>query len=94
MDCCLQVTLPETMGLLFHKLQTQLKSQNLRLQHLFDKFDDDGSGLLDSEELAKLISHLLPQVKHCAEPPECRVLCFTKAQPNILSFYVIWFCAN
>ena len=57
-----QVMLSDPPELLFQRLQSQLKAHKLRLQHLFDKFDTDGSGLLDTDELAKLLQHLLPKV--------------------------------
>jgi hypothetical protein len=48
---------------LFGALDTYLKEQQVRFQQLFDHYDRDRSGSLDSRELARLVQEILPAAR-------------------------------
>ncbi|KAK3286696.1 hypothetical protein CYMTET_5763 [Cymbomonas tetramitiformis] len=48
---------------LMYALRTYLKTRGIRIQHLFDEFDEDGIGALDALQFGRLARRLIPEAR-------------------------------
>eukprot|EP00854_Cymbomonas_tetramitiformis_P002195 gene2195-2904_t len=46
-----------------YALRTYLKTRGIRIQHLFDEFDEDGIGALDALQFGRLARRLIPEAR-------------------------------